>query len=169
MGMSLETISKWLDEDDTKHHHDQEKEVIIFGAKGDVQTIHFIRLREEGELFDYQVQIRVDDENLVVPSDHTNINKLLQYLLHKNYVTKFGCWEYDYTDGDIRFSVEIPLEDGSLTQKQFNRITSMMYTNVDTMCKEILDLLEDESSDLSGSGDSTSTKSTPSIDFEDGI
>lgn len=142
MAMDLKIISNWLKEDDTKHHLDEDEGLIVFGAQADVQAAHFIRLRESGELFVYQVQIRKDDENFVVSQDHQHINVFLKYLLHENYTTKFGCWEYDYTDGDIRYSVEIPLEDGEITQKQFKRIISMMFSNVDTMASNILKVLE---------------------------
>lgn len=142
MAMNLQTISRWLDEEDTNHHYDEEKGLIVFGAKGDVQTSHWIRLKEDGEMFSYQVQLRVGDENFSVPKGHKNELVLLQYLLHENYTTKFGCWEYDYTDGDIRFSVEIPLEDSELTKKQFERINSLTRGNVDTVMGKIESVLE---------------------------
>lgn len=142
MAFRLEDISRWLDEDNTKHQYIKEKELIVFGAEGHVQTGHFIRSKEDGELLDYQVQLRVNDENLTVPQDHKHILVLLKYLLRQNYITKFGCWEYDYTDGDIRFLVEIPFEDATMTQKQFKRITSLMFGNVDTMMGNILKILQ---------------------------
>lgn len=142
MAMDLSTISKWLDDDNTKHELREDKDLIVFGAEANIQTGHFIRLIENGEMFNYQVQIRANDKNLAVPYDHPHIDVLLKYLLHKNYTTKFGSWEYDYTDGDLRFSVEIPLEDGEITQKQFKRISFLMFRNVDTMGKEILAILE---------------------------
>ena len=143
MGMDLKTISQWLTEDDTKHRYDEEKGVIVFGAQGDVRTAHFIRLKEEGEMLSYQVQI-LDEEadNIAVPEDHEHIVVLMKYLLKENYDTKFGCWEYDHNDGDLRYSVGFPLEDATLTQKQFTRISGLMYRDVDTMMSKILKILE---------------------------
>ncbi len=143
MKTGLKTISRWLDEDKTNHHMDEEKNLIVFGATGDVQTGHFIRLREDGDLFVYQIQMREEDNsNKQIPANHKHILELLKYLLRENYNTKFGCWEYDYNDGDIRYSIEIPLEDAEMTQKQFERITSLAYRNVDTMMSNINKLLE---------------------------
>lgn len=191
MAMDLQTISGWLDEDGVNHQVIEDKDLIVFGAKGDVQTSHWIRLKEDGEMFSYQVQLRVDDDNYAVPTGHKNELILLRYFLHENYTTKFGCWEYDYNDGDIRFSVEIPLEDGKITQNQFKRICSLTFGNVDTMMSKVQDILEtgeipedDDSSedllrkllergggDLAGllGDDSNSSKSSKSskTDFDD--
>lgn len=142
MAESLSRISQWLNEDDTKHHFDKEKGLIAFGTKGDVQTGHFIRIKEEGKMFTWQVQLQVDDGNFSVPEDHKHILVLLKYLLHENYTTKFGCWEYDSEDGDIRYAVEIPLEDAKMTQEQFKRICSLMFSNVDTMMNKVLQICE---------------------------
>ena len=63
-----------------------------------------------------------------VSMDHEHIQLLLPQLLYANYQTKFGTWEYDPSDGDIRFAIEIPLEDAHMTQKQFRRIMSGVST-----------------------------------------
>lgn len=144
MAMNLKTISEWLDEEETRHQLIEEKDLIVFGAQGDVQTSHWIRLKEDGDMFNYQIQLRKGDENYMVPNDVSDdkLLVLLKYLMYENYTTKFGCWEYDHTDGDIRFAIEIPLEDGELTKKQFERIFSLSVGNVDTMMAKIETVLE---------------------------
>ena len=40
-------------------------------------------------------------------------------------------YEYDPTDGEIRASIELPLEDAILTERQFNRCLSALIQLVD--------------------------------------
>jgi hypothetical protein len=68
---------------------------------------------------------------LDVAKDHKYLCVLLPQLLYYNYMTKFGTWEYDPSDGDLRFAIEIPLEDATMTEGQFRRIMSMMETSLE--------------------------------------
>ena len=68
--------------------------------------------------------------------------QLFSHLLFLNYKTKFGTWEFDPSDGDIRLAVEIPLEDALMTEKQFLRIKDFMVQNGDTHADEILHILK---------------------------
>lgn len=74
--------------------------------------------------------------------DHEHSGIVLPHLLYLNYKTKFGTWEYDPIDGEIRLAVEIPLEDALMTESQFKRIFEFVVTNVDTYYNEINKILE---------------------------
>lgn len=143
MAFTLEAVSQWLNEENIKHSLDTEREVISFTIAGNVRTEHFIRAIEDGELFHYSIQI-LDDKlsYLTIVKDHPHIVTVLQYILMQNYKIKFGVWEYNYNDGDIRFCIEVPLEDAQMTQKQFKRIFSMAYDSADTMARNIVKILE---------------------------
>jgi len=106
MAVTLKEISEWLKNDDTKHKPNEEKDLIYFGAHGDVQTAHFIKLIEDGNIFQYEIQMMDEEQNMFeIDKNHQYIQTILEYLLYKNYNTKFGCWEYDYTDGDLKYGV----------------------------------------------------------------
>jgi len=130
MAFTLEQISTWLTEKETKHKHDKEKELIIFGTgNGETHQSHFIRAREDGELFDWGMQLLDADLNNMKIADNEYSAKILSHMLYMNFSTKFGTWEFDPSDGDIRLQVEIPLEDALMTQKQFSRIYGFMTKN----------------------------------------
>ena len=143
MAITLNEISRWLEEDDTKHQVKEEKDLIVFGAQGDVKTAHFIKLRENGDMFKYEIQMLDEEQNMFkVDKNHQYIQTILEYLLYENYNTKFGCWEYDYNDGDLKYTIEIPLEDATMTQKQLKRISSLAFGDVDTMFNNITKILK---------------------------
>ncbi len=142
MSTNLKTISKWLDERELKHSYDKEREVITFGIKDNVQTYHFIRLLEDGDMFSYQIQLIDDNMMVQIPQNHQYIDTILKYLLKKNHSIKFGCWEYNFEDGDIRYAIEIPLEDADMTERQFERVLTLSINDVDLMFKGVLDILK---------------------------
>jgi len=127
MAVTLNQIAQWLTEKEVNFHHDTEKEVIIFatGNKGTMQY-HFIRTKENGDIFEWQMQILDENKNQIMIKDHQYVTKALSHMLYLNYKTKFGTWEYDPSDGDIRLAIEIPLEDALMTTKQFDRILNYM-------------------------------------------
>lgn len=143
MAVTLETIATMLEEKEVKFHHDSEKEVIVFAA-GDEDTTqsHFIRTREDGEMFQWQMQLLDDNKDTITIKDHAHAPVALSHMLGMNYNTKFGTWEYDLTDGDIRLAVEIPLEDALMTEKQFSRIFGYMIDNGQKGADAIRHILE---------------------------
>ncbi|MDO9304427.1 MAG: hypothetical protein Q7T77_03810 [Sulfuricurvum sp.] len=140
MAVTLKEISGWLDIEEINHELSDEK--IIFGAgDGDNTQAYFIKTKENGDIFDVTMQIVDENQHFVSLKDKEHAGKVLEFILLKNYETKFGTWEYDPADGDVRLSVEIPLEDALMTQKQFNRIIKMMITdgtNTSAKIKHIL-------------------------------
>jgi len=109
-----------------KNYLDQMGVTYTTGEAGQIQTAFEhkgnpigmqINLHEDGELFQL--------ETIAIPpgelAGKENLEQLFVNLLHFSWVTPFGAPEMD-KDGEIRFRVEIPLEDGTLTFKQFIRI-----------------------------------------------
>ncbi|MFM8495505.1 MAG: hypothetical protein ACKOEM_08260 [Planctomycetia bacterium] len=56
---------------------------------------------------------------------------LFQALLDVTLRTKMIRFEHDPADGEIRCSVEFPIEDGTLTAKQFHRMLECLAESVD--------------------------------------
>lgn len=130
MAVTLEQIATWLKENEIKFEHNTEKEVIVFVMSSDeASQAHFIRTREDGELFDWAMQLLDSNRDNVNIKDNQYAAKVLSHMLYMNYQTKFGTWEFDPADGDIRLQVEIPLEDALMTEKQFKRILGFMRKN----------------------------------------
>jgi len=142
MSVSLEQIAKWLESQSVKYKHDTEKEVIVFGAGNDETTqAHYIRAKEDGTMFEWQMQLLDENTKNISIKNHEHAELALSHMLYVNYQTKFGTWEYDPSDGDIRLAVEIPLEDSVMTEKQFNRIFSYMVSNGQENSDEIRHIL----------------------------
>lgn len=124
MAVTLEEIKGWLDAKELNYKEAEQHDSAVHlafsndGFDGYVK----IELEEDGELIQVYCNEWVADDELLKVKDHKYQLLVLQYLLDKNYREKFGTWELDPTDGEVRFAVEIPLEDNTLTEKQFNRI-----------------------------------------------
>ena len=134
MAVTLEEIAGWLEQQEFKHKIEDESIVVITGTE-DTTNIHVIKAKDEGRIFEWKMGI-VDEEKKeqFKVKEHKYLPQLLAYLLQVNYQTKFGTWEYDPEDGEVAFNVEIPLEDATMTFKQFKRICSLTmdtseYTN----------------------------------------
>lgn len=85
-------------------------------ADGERLLLVVMRLDEEGEYF-----------RLVAPNlyrcrpEHPHAKALYKLLLGVSWKSKLIKYEYDERDGEIRAIIEIPIEDGTLTEAQFQR------------------------------------------------
>ncbi len=142
MAITLKEINKWLDAKELNYEYMEEKErtVFPFGNK-DINLICFFKARDEGTVFEAQVQIINDEYKTVDIKDHKYLSQLLQHMLYINYKTKFGTWEFDPSDGDIRLAIEIPLEDALMTEKQFNRILNYIMQNGAEYAQELITIM----------------------------
>ena len=119
MAITLKQMGEYLEKMEYPFEVNEEKSEIRFGVKENDNIFRYLmRLRENGELFQLYGMLPIDDEAI-----KTSPNKLvfMLYLLKENANTKIGSWEFDEENGLI-FAVEIPIEDGTLTFKQFERI-----------------------------------------------
>ena len=139
MAVTLEQIAGYLKELELKFTHDEEDErIVLFSGTEDSPYAHFIRTREDGGIFEWNMQILDENKDTLKIKDKKYAGKVLEHLLYLNYQTKFGTWEFDPSDGEVRLAVEIPLEDALMTVKQFTRIASLMMdisSDVDDIMK----------------------------------
>jgi hypothetical protein len=142
MAVTLEQIIGYLENMDFKYDYSKEKErILLISGDEDSTYTHFIRAKEDGDIFEWQMQILDENKDNLMIKDHKYIGTVLAHLLFLNYRTKFGTWEFDPSDGDIRLAVEIPLEDALMTEKQFKRVMSLMLRDADKHADEILHIL----------------------------
>ncbi len=83
-----------------------------------IQTSIVIGLKESGEYFELSAPQILNDADV---ANTPYKEALFQTLLSINWETKFVQWEYDVCDDEIRATIEFPLEDSVLTQRQFER------------------------------------------------
>lgn len=145
MAVTLIEIKGWLDNLEINYQESQKDEsVMLFGFQGKNESKCMVKveLEEDGELLQVYCNLIIDeDQNRLKIKDHEHKALVLQHILTINYNEKFGAWEFDPTDGEIRFAIEIPLEDAKMTEKQFKRIFGHI-TSSDERFLEILKIME---------------------------
>jgi hypothetical protein len=144
MAATLEQISTYLDNIGWKYRVESEHHRILTGvyAENIDEFLIVIQLEEDGEFFE-----------LFAPRVLSNVHKhphksaILQTMLCIAWETKMLQWEYDPSDGEIRAIIEFPLEDSSLTERQFNRCLYSLIELVDEIAlprlKSVMETGED--------------------------
>ena len=143
MAVTLDEIEEFIKVEDLKYQYDKERKVILL-VSGDKESVfaHYLRAKDDGKIFTWQMQILDDNKNNVSIKNHQYVSEVLSHVLYLNYQTKFGTWEYDPSDGDIRLAVELPLEDATMTQAQFHRIVGYMMGNGSDAADDIMHILK---------------------------
>ena len=122
MGISMTEIKKYINSVGGDITNEIDSEALVFDKYHPVfesKHTYIIVLQENGEMFQMRNRIGKTSE---IEMDECQI---ALKLLNHNSQTKFGTWEIDADDGQITFSVEIPLEDNTLTTEQFKRIVKV--------------------------------------------
>lgn len=127
MATTLNTLAHYLDQRQWRYQVDAAASRIVTG----VQSTHLenflivLQLSEGGAFFQLQAP-----QILMVP-DHVFKGVMLQTMAHIQYQVKMLRLEYDPMDGEVRASIELPLEDAVLTERQFNRCLDELVYWVD--------------------------------------
>ncbi|BAY83392.1 hypothetical protein NIES267_28800 [Calothrix parasitica NIES-267] len=130
MAVNVQEIAKYLDQLGWDYRIDEEEERIVTGVEGDnvEDFLIVVQLDEDGKFFRvFAPQV------LSGVKDHPHKAAILQTMLVISWETKMLQWEYDPSDGEIRAIIEFPIEDSTLTEKQFNRCLSGLVQLVDTV------------------------------------
>lgn len=130
MGATLPQIASFLTTKGWKYRLDEEQSRIYTGVKGENldNLLIIIELEEDGEFFSiYAPQV------ISGIQEHPHKGAILQTMLSISWETKMLQWEYDPSDGEIRAIIEFPLEDSTLTERQFNRCLHGLVQLVDEM------------------------------------
>lgn len=127
MATTLQTLAHFLDRRHWRYQVDAANNRILSGVEATnvTQFLIVLQLSEGGEFLQFQAP-----QLLQVP-DHLYKGVLLQTMAHIEYQIKMLRLEYDPIDGEIRASIELPLEDAALTERQFNRCLEGLVQLVD--------------------------------------
>lgn len=87
----------------------------------------------------FRILVGLDRENatlLVLVGDVDMVGRqrqpeCLTALMTLNYRFSLGAFEWDPTDGEVRFRIGLPLDDNDLTQAQFRRVLGVTCVTVD--------------------------------------
>lgn len=122
MAITLAQLEAMLDEGELKYSLDNDYVRVNFATEvyrdqdGDGNLFLVLRLDEDGEF------LKIMAPNLYrYPLDGPNVALVFRTLLGVSWRSKMLKMNYDERDGEIRATVEIPVEDGSITTRQLFR------------------------------------------------
>lgn len=127
MATTLQAIAQFLNRRNWHYEVNAAESCITTGVRANhvERFLIVLRLSEAGQFLQFQAP-RI----LQVP-DHVYKGVLLQTMAHIEYQVKMLRLEYDPTDGEVQASIELPLEDAPLTERQFNRCLEALIQLVD--------------------------------------
>jgi hypothetical protein len=120
MATTLAEVAGFLDNRGWPYHRDIDRNRLITGVESE-QVGNFrivIQVQEDGEY------LALFAPHLLNLKDHLYKGVAFQTMLAIAWEVKLLRWEYDPSDGEVRTSTDIALEDATLTEKQFNRLLS---------------------------------------------
>lgn len=120
MATTLAEVGEFLQQRGWRYHQEPERDRIITGVNSDEvdEFIIVVELQEDGEY------LSLFAPQLLYIKDHIYKGVAFQTMLAIAWEVKLLRWEYDPSDGEVRTSVGIALEDAPLTERQFNRLLS---------------------------------------------
>jgi hypothetical protein len=120
MATNLQQIASFLDNRDWRYHLEPQKNRIITAVNSETvdKFVIVIKIEEDGKYLSLFIP------ELLSIKDHVYKGVAFQTMLAIAWEVKLLRWEYDSSDGEVRTSVNLPLEDAPLTEKQFNRLLS---------------------------------------------
>jgi len=128
MGTSIKQVTGFFDEHDLKYMVDEKQDAVLIGFGVDPERSGY--RDEEGEPF-IRLVVRVLEggEFLAVFAPNAwNIDDCIykaavcEALVSIQLRYKMLRFDYDASDGEIRPNIELPLEDSTLTSRQFHRL-----------------------------------------------
>ena len=134
MPSTLSEISALLDVAQIRHQLKDDVIRTVFATDlytdedGDNGVNIIIRLEEDGELLRVQAPMAYRMPKDASPETQTAALRTINQL---NWESKILQVEMDLEDGEIRFGVDFPLEDGQPTEKQVARLVRMIPSIID--------------------------------------
>ncbi|HEY9847400.1 MAG TPA: hypothetical protein V6D03_14545 [Candidatus Caenarcaniphilales bacterium] len=128
MAITVDKIAEYLDSRSCKYKLDAVNSRITIKVQADnLENLTIVaQLDDDGQFFKLFAP-----EVISGVKDHPYKDVILQTMLCISWETKMLQWEYDPSDGEIRAIIEFPLEDGTLTQRQFYRCLNGLVEMVD--------------------------------------
>ena len=127
MATNLAFLAQCLDRRQWRYEADPAHSRILTGVKAEnVESLMIIfQLTEEGRFLQLIIP------QLLSVKDHVYKGVIFQTLLSISYQLKMIRFEYDPSDGEVRASIQLPLEDANLTETLFDRCLTGLIQMVD--------------------------------------
>ena len=127
MPMTLDELQAYVRAQDLKYFIDPDRDVLMLGVRGVHATYRFvIALQAEGRFLQFRTV-----EYMHCPPDHPNLTAVLKTLAAINLEKRLVKFAWDASDGEVVVFADAWLEDGKVTQKQFERMVQNYMPTVD--------------------------------------
>ncbi|MEB3828754.1 YbjN domain-containing protein, partial [Phormidium sp. CCY1219] len=113
MAVQLDRICEFLDQEDWSYEVEPEQQRLIVTVEGMAVVI---QIREAGEFVSFLVP-----QLLTISENHPQAEAAWETLLHLGWEYKLARWQRDPEDGEVRLQADLPLENSTLTARQFWR------------------------------------------------
>lgn len=128
MATTINQVAKYLSKANLKFKHEAEHDRIYLAFDTDTyvdthgrkQMVVYLELKESGEF------LRVFVPNCYLYRNGPHEEAVFQSCLIAGWRSKMVRFQRDPQDGEIRASIDVPLEDAKLTQAQVNRYIAAM-------------------------------------------
>jgi hypothetical protein len=114
---TVETLARYLDENNLQYELQADDERILLGIDG-VPVIVRYRVEAAVLLITVPNVVRAPQEGHGAPSPQA-LNIFLQYLMDTNYKLMVGRFGWDHRDGEVIFEIAILCTDAPVTRDQF--------------------------------------------------
>ena len=104
----VRVIEKFLNDDDWNFSFDDERGMFRFGLriKGKINNINYVVDVKEEEYLVYAISPISADQD-----DKKMMTNMAEFICRANYGLNMGNFEFDFSDGEIRYKVHVPCED----------------------------------------------------------
>ncbi|NEQ79299.1 MAG: hypothetical protein F6K26_03285 [Moorea sp. SIO2I5] len=128
MATTFSQITQFLDNQNWKYHKIPGQPYILIGITTQhvQQLAVLIKLSENGRYLKFKVP------QLLQVKDHVFMGLLFRAMANISYSVKMLRLQYDPMSGEVSASIELPLEDAPLTERQFNRYLEGLVKLVNT-------------------------------------
>lgn len=125
--MEFDELKKLTEAEGLKYFVAPDRPVIMLGMVGIFGRYQMvIPLELDGRFLQFRTV-----GYLSCPADHPHVDAVLRVLGELNYRLRLTKFAWDPTDGEIAAFVDIWLEDGTLTQRQFTRMLQSFIPGID--------------------------------------
>lgn len=131
MAITLKEVSDFLDGIGINYQEKDDETLLFPYTDSDTgeKILVVVNILENGDFLSMRTVKHLDD--LVAEAEEEKRRALLEWMLHQNYRSKLGAWEYDPNDHDHHLAVTVGIEDGTLTKSQLTRMLAVMLKSVE--------------------------------------
>ncbi|UCF67980.1 MAG: YbjN domain-containing protein [Acidobacteriota bacterium] len=149
--VTVERVEKYLDRYGWKRHKgidepNEQEGVVLTGWRSPQGESHLLTI---DPIIEKNVLVFKAGGVLKAPPNNTPadcLNGLLMALSGLNYMMILGKWCFDPRDGEVRFTLAIPIDEGRLAYSEFEHCLNVVVATVSTTASKLKEVVEGKKS-----------------------